>query len=120
MDTSILIQKVIERNEKFWNPRWLINYELEYKLLVEEARETIMAVTKKDKKEIIDGCIDVMFVAIWTLHKLGLTESQIVSAFNIVCESNMSKLWAWKDERWKVKKWEDFIEPDFTSIIETL
>ena len=127
------ITKVIKRNEKFWNKKWYINESLEIKLLREELRETTTALSELQlakkywpsniqpaQKEIIDGCIDIMFVAIWTLHKLGLTVHQISQAFDIVCESNLSKLWAWKDENGKVKKWENFKEPDFTDIIETL
>lgn len=127
------IPKVIERNEKFGNRRWNIDCLLEYKLLEEEFEETAKWLLvcwttnidktdnyKEAKKEIIDWCIDIMFVVIWTLHKLGLTSDQITQAFDIVCESNMSKLWAWKDENGKVKKWENFVQPDFSEIIDTL
>ena len=138
-------EKTIDRNEKFGNKRGDIKPSLEKYLINEEAWETINALdefskgieptmlpssvqyhsdliqrAKSQRWEIIDWCIDIMFVAIWTLHKLGLTSEQITQAYDIVCESNMSKLWAWKNVDWKVKKWDKFIEPDFTDILNTL
>lgn len=111
------IKKVIDWNEKAWNERWAIDNRLESKLLMEEAMETVYAHATNDKIEIVDWLIDVMFVAIWTLHKLWLTEEQITQCYEEVCRSNFSKLPFVKTEDGKVKKWPNFTRPDFTNII---
>ena len=113
-------KEVIDWNELFWNERWEIWFSLERSLIYEEYKETIDALFQEDPKEIIDWACDIIFVLIWTLHKLGLTANQIDQAFAIVCESNLSKLWANKDEKGKVSKWSNFKEPDFTEILKDL
>jgi phosphoribosyl-ATP pyrophosphohydrolase len=113
-------KKCIEWNESFGNVRWEIDKVLEISLLWEETSETFAALRLSNKSEIIDWCIDTVFVVIGMLHKLGLTADQITEAYNIVCKSNISKLWAKKTRGGKVMKWDNFIAPDFSKIIETL
>ena len=114
-------KKCIEWNESFGNTRWMwIDPYLETDMLQEELNELTEAMCSNDPVETIDGAIDLLFVVQWTLHKLGLTSDQITKAYDIVCESNMSKLWAKKNLEWKVTKGNNFIAPDFSEIIETL
>lgn len=61
------------------------------KLLMEEAKETDEAIKRGDMVEIIDGVMDVLYVAFGTALTYGFHD-KAVALFNAVHESNMSKL----------------------------
>ena len=58
------------------------------KFLAEELNETVVAYTKDDPEEIIDGCIDLCVIAIGTLDLFGVDAHK---AWNEVLEANMNK-----------------------------
>lgn len=111
------ISRVIKRNKIAWNKRGDFNPKLAKKLLMEEVRETRVAIDEKDKIETVDWLVDTIVVCIGELHKLGLTEKQIEQAYNAVCDSNDSKFVDWKsikNEQGKIMKWENYKKPDFS------
>lgn len=64
------IAKCIQRNKAAGNERGKINPRLEMSMLREELVETEVALGMNNITEVIDGCIDIIYVAIGTLHKL--------------------------------------------------
>ena len=64
------LNKVSKRNEEAWFT-W-VDFDLEYDMLLEEAEETEKAKAENDIVEIMDGYLDVIFVAQWTLYKLWI------------------------------------------------
>ncbi len=58
------------------------------RFLKEEMRETELAADLGDPEGVIDGCIDLMVVALGTLYEMGVN---IGEAWNIVHEANMKK-----------------------------
>ncbi len=110
-------KRVIEWNEKAGNLNWVVNYWLEIDMLKEELSETEQAIKNNDTIEVVDWIIDLIFVGIWTLHKMWLSADDISWAFNEVCDSNDSKFPFKKDENWKVKKNPNFKRPDLSKII---
>lgn len=115
MDT----RKVTEWNYNMWNMIWEINYDLEYEMLLEELSETQLAMANNDKVEIVDWLIDIIFVAIWTLHKLWLTSDQIDKCYDLVCESNNSK-WFVKNEAGKIQKWPNYHPPKIKEYLQDI
>ena len=109
--------KVIEWNEKAGNEKWDIDYELEYNMLLEELQETREAMQKDDVREIVDWLIDIIFVSIWSLHKLGLTGYDIGESFNEVCRSNDTKHPYYKDRSGKIKKNPDWDKPNWDHVL---
>jgi len=59
----------IERNRKRGNIRHEVDRDLEYKLLTEEIEETRQAIDSNDLEEIIDWCIDILYVLCGTMWK---------------------------------------------------
>jgi len=94
-----------------------MNSTLEEKLLREELEETVSAMSLWDKVETVYWLIDLIFVALWTLHKRWLSADQIVRSFDEVCNSNFSKIPFSKDENGKISKWPNFKRPDFSGIL---
>ena len=60
-------------------------------LLIEEIEEFADASLQEDKVEQIDALVDIIYVAIGALWKLGLQPQQIFKAIDIVCISNDTK-----------------------------
>ena len=56
--------------------------------------------------------MDIIFVAIGTLHKMGVETSDIRNAMYCVIESNFTKFPFSKTEDGKVKKSDRFVPPD--------
>ena len=90
------------------NPRGVINYDLEYDMLLEEVNEFKSATTDVDR---LDATLDLIFVAIGTLHKLGLYPAQKVDALQIVLDANKQKS-ATKSADGKITKPTDFQPPE--------
>ncbi len=71
------------------NPEKLNRFlDFRVKFLAEELNETVVAYTKDDPEEIIDGCIDLCVIAIGTLDLFGVDAHK---AWNEVLEANMNK-----------------------------
>jgi len=114
------IKRIVKTNEVLWdNPRGHINYQLELDMLEEELNEAKEAyrdfmnnpIDNIDfETEFLDAMVDLVYVAIGTMHKLGLTPQEIDKAIHIVCDANEAKAGA-KDANGKVKKGDNFPEP---------
>lgn len=107
-------REVCQWNVEAGNPRGELDPELEIDMLNEELIETAKSLKSKDVEQSIDGLLDLIYVAIGSLHKIGLFPDQIAFAFEKVVESNWSKVPFEQDENWKVQKSKNFHRPDFT------
>lgn len=67
---------------------------LRSRLVGEEATEIIIGLRKRNLKEILDGCCDLIFVTLGTLVACGLDGSK---AWDEVCRSNWTKLWTYEE-----------------------
>lgn len=72
------IERIYAWNEWAGNKAGEIDYNLEYRLYNEEFQEFNDAVKIQDKKEIVDGLIDMMIVFIGSCYKKGYTVDKIV------------------------------------------
>jgi predicted HAD superfamily Cof-like phosphohydrolase len=98
----------------YWNAA---RYKQEYSpkltnsLLDEELEELRVAKTDVD---ILDALIDITYVAIGAMWKLGLNSEQIEAAINVVCDSNDSKTAKATASHIKanIDKGEGFIRPE--------
>ena len=106
------------------------DYELRYKLGLEELNEYLNSVEKSDLNGIIDALTDQLYILIGTMRIHGMSDV-IEEAFNIVHNSNMSKL----DDngnplingvncemdpsrpRGKILKSKNFVEPNFKQLL---
>ena len=64
---------------------------LRYELMAEENKEYFTACINKDKVEILDACIDMLYILSGTINSNGLQEL-IEPAFNLVHLNNMTKV----------------------------
>ena len=69
-------------------------------MLAEEVKELLDATKNKDKREVLDGALDVMFIAFGIAlkvlrvdgHNFSTANDNAVIGFDRVCESNLSKI----------------------------
>jgi len=114
------IKRICKTNEVLWNnPRGHIEYNLEHNMLKEELEELKQAITNasfsnepmiESETEMLDALVDIIYVAVGSMHKLGLTPQQIDNAINIVCDANEAKSGK-KNADGKVSKPDNFPEP---------
>lgn len=94
---------------------------LRSRLLLEEANETIDAANRGDLLEIIDGCLDTIYVAIGWMLELGLTPEQINMAMEEVHASNMTKVDSTGqpiyDEGGKVLKGDNYVKVNLAAVL---
>jgi hypothetical protein len=64
------ITRAVDWNKAVGNVSGKVDHALEVNMLTEELNEYIEATTNNDIIEQVDGLIDVIFVAIGTLHKI--------------------------------------------------
>ena len=103
-----------------------VNRHLETSMLSEELAEAIIALKEWDKVEAADGILDIFWVWIGTLYKMGLSAEQINNCFEEIQASNFSKFtqndsWetvAIKDNTWKIMKPEKYFKPNLRKILE--
>ena len=107
------IQRICDWNTAVGNYKgcW-VDAELEWTLLREEVEETVQAIKDKNPVEVIDGVMDIIFVAIGTLHKMGVHQYDIIEAMDWVIESNFTKFPFTKREDGKICKSDRFVAPD--------
>lgn len=75
----------------YWNSqryKQVFDHKLTFRLLDEEVDELYRASTDIDK---LDALVDIVYVAIGAMWKLGLSPEQITQAIHVVCDSNDSK-----------------------------
>lgn len=106
------IDKCIQRNEEAGNNRWDIDTKLEVAMLTEELEEFAEASRAQDEIEMVDGLIDIIFVAVWSLHKMWFTEDQIILFWEEICNSNFTKLPFQKAPNGKIMKSPNYIAPE--------
>jgi len=82
-----MISRIINWNKARYPQKFVKN--LQMQLLVEEVEEFIYANKEIDE---LDALIDIVYVAIGAMWKLGLSAGEITKAIHIVCDSNDSKV----------------------------
>ncbi len=92
-------------------------------LIVEEFTETLTAYEAQDRVEILDGGIDLIWVALGFLLANGFTVDQIEAAWREVAASNMSKIdertgRVMKREDGKILKPAGYFKPNLAEILE--
>ena len=103
------LQRTIDWNRTRGNTPDTLNYELEQNMLFEELEEFRDANEEVDR---LDAILDLMFVSIGTLYKMGLSADQIVDAYEVVVKANEQKS-ANKDANGKIiKDKSTFTEPE--------
>ena len=84
--TNEFITRVIAWNSQRYNQEY--SHDLTVDLLYEEIGELYESTEDVDK---LDALVDIVYVVVGAMWKLGLTEAQIVQAIHVVCDSNASK-----------------------------
>lgn len=107
MDTN-LINRTIEWNTIRGNTSDTLNWNLEYKMLLEEVSELDDATNDVDR---LDALLDTLFVAYGSLGKMGLSADKINQAYEIVLKANETKS-ATKNAEGKITKPADFVGPE--------
>lgn len=118
------IESVMKWNEIAGN-KGTFNRHLETSMLSEELAEAVIALKEKDSVELVDGILDVFWVGMWTLYKLGYTPEQVHACFKEIEASNYSKfvknsqgnLEALKDETGKILKPESHFKPNLEQFV---
>ena len=64
---------------------------LRYELMAEENKEYFTACISKDKVEILDSCIDMLYILAGTINSNGL-QDLIEPAFQLVHQNNLTKV----------------------------
>jgi predicted HAD superfamily Cof-like phosphohydrolase len=94
--------KILEQVAEFQNATdQIVNHEpslistkvanLRYELMAEENKEYFTACISKGKVEILDACVDMLYILAGTINSNGLQEL-IEPAFNLVHLNNMTKV----------------------------
>lgn len=121
-----LLNKVREFHEKFEIPLRnefsLITpeeFKLRFDLMNEENLEYLQACLDGDKVEIADALGDKLYILLGTILQHGL-QDKIVEVFNLIHQNNLNKLHDGvivRDANGKVKKPDNFVAVDLTTII---
>lgn len=102
------IANIIEWNESRGNIRGDFDHHLECTLLEEELREFKWSTAEVDK---LDALLDIHFIVVGSMHKLGLTLQQMTAAMEVVYQANNKKP-AIKNAIGKLTKPADFVGPE--------
>lgn len=93
---------------------------LRHKLMAEENEEYLEACINNDLVEVLDACVDQLYILCGTIMKHGL-QDKIELAFNEIHRSNMSKLDAngkpLVREDGKIIKGEGYSKPDLAKFL---
>lgn len=93
---------------------------LRYELMREENREYIVACENNDLVEVLDACVDQLYILAGTINQHGLG-SIIEEAFNRVHENNLTKIGpdgkVLRNPDGKILKPEGFVAVDLTDLI---
>ena len=104
----MILDDIIDWNKQRGNIRGDYNHQLECTLLEEEIKELRWATAKVDR---LDALLDIHFVVIGSLHKLGLTLPQILESMKAVYNANNKKP-AIKNAIGKLTKPIDYVGPE--------
>lgn len=105
------IERTIVWNNIRGNTPDTLDFELEIDMLQEELDELVLAVQQNDNVKAFDALLDLKFVLLGSLGKMGLTAEQIVSGYEAVIVANEQKS-ATKNADGKITKPKDFIGPE--------
>jgi predicted HAD superfamily Cof-like phosphohydrolase len=105
------IERTIEWNTMRGNTPSTLDYQLEISMLQEELDEFILAVEQDDKVAMFDALLDLDFVRIGTLGKMGIGAHAQVDGYEAVLEANESKS-STKNSSGKITKPKDFVGPE--------
>ena len=106
-----LINRICNWNAARYEQKF--DHNLAFRLLDEELNEFLEASKQNNKVEQVDALVDIIYVAIGALWKLGFNSCQIATAITIVCNSNDSKAIKKTPIHLKanIDKGEDYISP---------
>ena len=105
------IERTIEWNTIRGNTPDTLNYQLEIDMLQEELDEFKLAVSQGDRVAMFDALLDLDFVRIGTLGKMGISPLIQVEGYEAVLQANESKS-STKNAAGKITKPADFVGPE--------
>ena len=105
------IERTVNWNLVRGNDRSTLNLSLEIAMLQEELDEFKEAVEANDIVAMFDALLDLDFVRIGTMSKLGITPSMQVEGYEEVLKANESKS-ATKNAQGKITKPLNFVGPE--------
>jgi len=88
-----------------------LNLKLELDMLQEELNEFREAIIQDDKVAMFDSLIDLQYVLVGSMYKLGINAEMQVDGYSAVLEANKTKL-ADKSPKGKITKPKDFKGPE--------
>jgi predicted HAD superfamily Cof-like phosphohydrolase len=100
-------------------PGLIDDFILRFNLMKEENEEYLESCIQNDLVEVLDACVDQMYILLGTIKKHGL-EDVFEGAFNEVHLSNMSKLENGKAvvrEDGKIIKGKDYFKPNLAKFL---
>jgi predicted HAD superfamily Cof-like phosphohydrolase len=95
---------------------------LRKKLLLEETTELVLAIDRGELDEMLDACVDLMYVVAGTANAMGM-RSVFDEAFTRVHLANMKKVLAFsrhdskRDSAHDIVKPEGWVKPDLTDLV---
>ena len=105
------IQRTVKWNTDRGNTTDTLNLQLEVDMLQEELDEFKEAIAANDKVAMFDALLDLDFVRIGTLSKLGINPTMQVDGYEAVLVANESKS-SKKNSAGKITKPVDFVGPE--------
>ena len=105
------IERTIEWNTIRGNTPDTLNYQLEIDMLQEELDEFKLAVSQGDRVAMFDALLDLDFVRIGTLGKMGIHPLAQVEGYEAVLQANESKS-STKNTAGKITKPANFVGPE--------
>ena len=114
------IKRTIEWNEVRGNSTDTLDWNLEIDMLQEELSELKLAVEKSSNVDIFDALLDLKFVLIGSLGKMGLSYKDVINGYEFVLQKNETKSKT-KDSSGKITKPIGFVGPekDLQKILES-
>lgn len=114
------IKRTIEWNEARGNYTNTLDWNLEIDMLQEELNELKLAVEKSSNVDIFDALLDLKFVLIGSLGKMGLSNEDVINGYEFVLQKNETKSKT-KDLNGKITKPIGFVGPekDLQKILES-
>lgn len=114
------IKRTIEWNEVRGNYTNTLDWNLEIDMLQEELNELKLAVEKSSNVDIFDALLDLKFVLIGSLGKMGLSYEDVINGYEFVLQKNETKSKT-KDLNGKITKPIGFVGPekDLQKILES-
>lgn len=114
------IKRTIAWNEVRGNSTDTLDWNLEIDMLQEEINELKLAVEKSSNVDIFDALLDLKFVLIGSLGKMGLSHEDVINGYEFVLQKNETKSKT-KDSNGKITKPIGFVGPekDLQKILES-